>query len=168
MLELRLFYALVFFFKQKTAYEMRISDWSSDVCSSDLTDCAATDIPSPTSSSAKAWRNPSCVPLITPESYPNMKPPIVATATISAIRPLLTRSSVPSVIPVSPCRPILVDRMNRHVSASSALRELFLAGRPSYASVRHRRDAAPRRSAAPPNRGSRIRNPTTPPPPPPP
>src|SRR3546814_9632002 len=28
----------VFFFKQKTAYEMRISDWSSDVCSSDLLD----------------------------------------------------------------------------------------------------------------------------------
>src|SRR3546814_6705594 len=27
----------LFFFKQKTAYEMRISDWSSDVCSSDLT-----------------------------------------------------------------------------------------------------------------------------------
>src|SRR3546814_2087508 len=31
-----LFYVVVFFFKQKTAYEMRISDWSSDVCSSDL------------------------------------------------------------------------------------------------------------------------------------
>src|SRR3546814_9998605 len=28
--------SLIFFFKQKTAYEMRISDWSSDVCSSDL------------------------------------------------------------------------------------------------------------------------------------
>src|SRR3546814_5858123 len=27
---------MVFFFKQKTAYEVRISDWSSDVCSSDL------------------------------------------------------------------------------------------------------------------------------------
>src|SRR3546814_4246512 len=27
---------IVFFFKQKTAYDMRISDWSSDVCSSDL------------------------------------------------------------------------------------------------------------------------------------
>src|SRR3546814_13815518 len=27
---------MVFFFEQKTAYEMRISDWSSDVCSSDL------------------------------------------------------------------------------------------------------------------------------------
>src|SRR3546814_20886172 len=30
-----------FFFKQKTAYEMRISDWSSDVCSSDLDDLPA-------------------------------------------------------------------------------------------------------------------------------
>src|SRR3546814_7386060 len=30
-----------FFFKQKTAYEMRISDWSSDVCSSDLVASAA-------------------------------------------------------------------------------------------------------------------------------
>src|SRR3546814_9406909 len=30
-----------FFFKQKTAYEMRISDWSSDVCSSDLADFCA-------------------------------------------------------------------------------------------------------------------------------
>src|SRR3546814_12600300 len=29
-------YCYFFFFKQKTAYEMRISDWSSDVCSSDL------------------------------------------------------------------------------------------------------------------------------------
>src|SRR3546814_972097 len=30
---------MFFFFKQKTAYEMRISDWSSDVCSSDLGGC---------------------------------------------------------------------------------------------------------------------------------
>src|SRR3546814_1567920 len=29
-------FVIFFFFKQKTAYEMRISDWSSDVCSSDL------------------------------------------------------------------------------------------------------------------------------------
>src|SRR3546814_6108134 len=34
------FVCLVFFFKQKTAYEMRISDWSSDVCSSDLVPAA--------------------------------------------------------------------------------------------------------------------------------
>src|SRR3546814_2840282 len=31
-----MYFVLFFFFKQKTAYEMRISDWSSDVCSSDL------------------------------------------------------------------------------------------------------------------------------------
>src|SRR3546814_9839285 len=36
-------YLLFFFFKQKTAYEMRISDWSSDVCSSDLSDRTFTD-----------------------------------------------------------------------------------------------------------------------------
>src|SRR3546814_13766854 len=35
----------VFFFKQKTAYEMRISDWSSDVCSSDLARDPAGDRP---------------------------------------------------------------------------------------------------------------------------
>src|SRR3546814_1604000 len=31
-----MYMCMFFFFKQKTAYEMRISDWSSDVCSSDL------------------------------------------------------------------------------------------------------------------------------------
>src|SRR3546814_3987085 len=36
MLVLRSYYVYVLFFKQRTAYEMRISDWSSDVCSSDL------------------------------------------------------------------------------------------------------------------------------------
>src|SRR3546814_5524615 len=41
----------LFFFKQKTAYEMRISDWSSDVCSSDLVafpdTCVGTDSHTP-------------------------------------------------------------------------------------------------------------------------
>src|SRR3546814_20944165 len=36
---------MFFFFKQKTAYEMRISDWSSDVCSSDLGPLAETVAP---------------------------------------------------------------------------------------------------------------------------
>src|SRR3546814_3287651 len=38
-----------FFFKQKTAYELRISDWSSDVCSSDLRETLARVAPLPTS-----------------------------------------------------------------------------------------------------------------------
>src|SRR3546814_4550712 len=42
-----------FFFKQKTAYEMRISDWSSDVCSSDLW-CAAMPRPPPMTTTRKA------------------------------------------------------------------------------------------------------------------
>src|SRR3546814_4708602 len=36
MLYMLFLFVVFFFFKQKTAYEMRISDWSSDVCSSDL------------------------------------------------------------------------------------------------------------------------------------
>src|SRR3546814_12069713 len=36
-------FIMFFFFKQKTAYEMRISDWSSDVCSSDLGVCSFDD-----------------------------------------------------------------------------------------------------------------------------
>src|SRR3546814_11061495 len=39
---------LFFFFKQKTAYEMRISDWSSDVCSSDLQNGLRIDMPEET------------------------------------------------------------------------------------------------------------------------
>src|SRR3546814_4336813 len=47
-----------FFFEQKTAYEMRISDWSSDVCSSDLSSlrsaCVASVEPLPGSDNPKA------------------------------------------------------------------------------------------------------------------
>src|SRR3546814_4413466 len=57
-----LFYSLLFvfffFFKQKTAYEMRISDWSSDVCSSDLSSsCSAAHCTA--SSGAKPSRSPA-------------------------------------------------------------------------------------------------------------
>src|SRR3546814_8102999 len=43
----------IFFFKQKTAYEMRISDWSSDVCSSDLPSTAP---PRMAASVHESWR----------------------------------------------------------------------------------------------------------------
>src|SRR3546814_8936624 len=49
-----LIFCVFFFFKQKTAYEMRISDWSSDVCSSDL------HLASPST-----WRPTSASPLYT-------------------------------------------------------------------------------------------------------
>src|SRR3546814_8944832 len=50
---------LFFFFKQKTAYEMRISDWSSDVCSSDLarpSPAARRRSPAPRQSAARSLR----------------------------------------------------------------------------------------------------------------
>src|SRR3546814_10198372 len=50
----------VFFFKQKTAYEMRISDWSSDVCSSDLVGTQSTQVVASSVTGALAhWRNAS-------------------------------------------------------------------------------------------------------------
>src|SRR3546814_8640382 len=45
-----------FFFKQKTAYEMRISDWSSDVCSSDLECRGATRLRMASSSQRRETR----------------------------------------------------------------------------------------------------------------
>src|SRR3546814_4478753 len=38
------YFSCLFFFKQKTAYEMRISDWSSDVCSSDLPEALVAEV----------------------------------------------------------------------------------------------------------------------------
>src|SRR3546814_5187009 len=46
-----------FFFKQKTAYEMRISDWSSDVCSSDLLAIFLADMYARPSKRGGAWMN---------------------------------------------------------------------------------------------------------------
>src|SRR3546814_4233727 len=50
---------VIFFFKQKTAYEMRISDWSSDVCSSDL--CALRLRRCPLCCACKRNMKPLCV-----------------------------------------------------------------------------------------------------------
>src|SRR3546814_478215 len=49
---------MFFFFKQKTAYEMRISDWSSDVCSSDLCSSPTWPTPSPPSSARSSSAEP--------------------------------------------------------------------------------------------------------------
>src|SRR3546814_4208449 len=50
---------LFFFFKQKTAYEMRISDWSSDVCSSDLLWTVASVESGPTASVTLTLTSPA-------------------------------------------------------------------------------------------------------------
>src|SRR3546814_4555613 len=51
---------LVVFFKQKTAYEVLISDWSSDLCSSDLMVCAAAPIIRTAGDAARLFRARLC------------------------------------------------------------------------------------------------------------
>src|SRR3546814_9523363 len=70
------FVFLFFFFKQKTAYDMRISDWSSDVCSSDLSELLV---------NKKGWY----IDLATPER-------VISAPTISGTAMLLS-----SVIPAT-------------------------------------------------------------------
>src|SRR3546814_7538250 len=63
-----------FIFKQKTAYEMRISDWSSDVCSSDLFSTALRQSAHPlrvaTSQSYRQWLIPFAPPSMPSKSWP--------------------------------------------------------------------------------------------------
>src|SRR3546814_15171666 len=82
----------VFFFKQKTAYEMRISDWSSDVCSSDLASFAqARGVPvvaitdSVLSPLAKLAVSTIVVPTESPSFLHSMSPAFVVAEILGAL-----------------------------------------------------------------------------------
>src|SRR3546814_1327013 len=72
-----------FFFKQKTAYEMRISDWSSDVCSSDLAgDRVAFALLLAQALDVRDWKKGECDPIpgktmpsmaVVERDYPNTR-----------------------------------------------------------------------------------------------
>src|SRR3546814_5244137 len=69
-------FVLFFFFKQRTAYEMRISDWSSDVCSSDLVDARLARVErSAPRAVARPYRKAG-----TPSPKPSAKPAAAAPA----------------------------------------------------------------------------------------
>src|SRR3546814_14469912 len=55
-----------FFFKQKTAYEMRISDWSSDVCSSDLVATKSTRNSTYHAMTRRAWKKKLLITVAVP------------------------------------------------------------------------------------------------------
>src|SRR3546814_5753582 len=57
-------YVVFFCFKQNTAYEVRISDWSSDVCSSDLVKGIAINGVTPTTESISSFKYPAARPLV--------------------------------------------------------------------------------------------------------
>src|SRR3546814_9805024 len=74
---------MFFFFKQKTAYEMRISDWSSDVCSSDLSDsseiCCCCCAGGADGCTARAGASPGGRIAISPNLQSNRRRPNVRT-----------------------------------------------------------------------------------------
>src|SRR3546814_2243996 len=74
-----------FFFKQKTAYEMRISDWSSDVCSSDLNVAGATVVNRTVMQEARPVQH--SVTQVSRQQYANLHPnrqPAIRPATAQA------------------------------------------------------------------------------------
>src|SRR3546814_2672609 len=74
--EIYVLYVLVFFFfKQKTAYEMRISDWSSDVCSSDLCDSLAPSLAAAGRARLSGSRGPTGLPTIANPSREHNRAP---------------------------------------------------------------------------------------------
>src|SRR3546814_10088372 len=70
MWEICFFHLSLFFFKQKTAYEMRISDWSSDVCSSDLRPFFFYPAPSLPTSPVLRWPWTAVDHFIEPSEHP--------------------------------------------------------------------------------------------------
>src|SRR3546814_16548582 len=90
-----------FFFKQKTAYEMRISDWSSDVCSSDLGQVGI--------AGAQPWRDttiaPHALPQVqhvasgSPRSQPRTNPAMTAPPAPSPLHTPISKLSPPPPSP---------------------------------------------------------------------
>src|SRR3546814_13323260 len=78
-----------FFFKQKTAYEMRISDWSSDVCSSDLAWIFRSASRGPSRPlGLKIWAStccPTAAPIAAPTGPPTIPPTTVSTTVALAV-----------------------------------------------------------------------------------
>src|SRR3546814_5013303 len=90
----------VFFFKQKTAYEMRISDWSSDVCSSDLAPkTAIKEQPKRTPASEQATKPKYDFYTLLPES--------------EVILPPEAKQPEPPVKPVTPEEAAKIDEIGR-------------------------------------------------------
>src|SRR3546814_5016990 len=79
-----------FFFKQRTAYEMRISDWSSDVCSSDLSFARPGRSDSAAVSALKIFTDVESVAMISPGAAPSSR------AILSPIRRGAVDHSAPS------------------------------------------------------------------------
>src|SRR3546814_2246461 len=74
MFVLCVLFVFFFFFKQKTAYEMRISDWSSDVCSSDIAFLVSSEVVSGPGVSRYGSRSTPCMCFASVGGRPSRSP----------------------------------------------------------------------------------------------
>src|SRR3546814_10681656 len=121
-----MFGVVFFFFKQKTAYEMRISDWSSDVCSSDLSGFERTwDPPGRLTSSGPC--SPTSVMLLRtpPVAAVPTTPPVARRATLAASAPMPSWTVRTYVVAVLPFR--LASRSEEHTSELKSLMRISYA-----------------------------------------
>src|SRR3546814_8640862 len=115
-----LFFVFFFFFKQKTAYEMRISDWSSDVCSSDLPHLESPSSSLPASAEAVAIQAMDCISCTRSGSYQLVG---IATFRDQAIGRFPRRSvrSLPASLATT------LDRSEEHTSELQSLMRISYA-----------------------------------------
>src|SRR3546814_16071062 len=112
---------MFFFFKQKTAYEMRISDWSSDVCSSDLAQVTVPKLaPLPLPPAPPAPPKPPKPP----KAPPPPAAPTAPQAMTSALPPAPPAVSGPPAPPAAP------DGAGTFTFVADAGRSVTFAGRP--------------------------------------
>src|SRR3546814_15229020 len=99
-----------FFCKQKTAYDMRISDWSSDVCSSDLAEFKAT-VKAAAATKAPAIVKEAAAPAAAPERpkavVPASPAPKASAASTAPAAPVI-KAEPPAAEPVAPSTPVEV------------------------------------------------------------
>src|SRR3546814_9340857 len=141
---------ILFFFKQKTAYEVRISDWSSDVCSSDL--LPAADVPP---YDREVYQRE--VGLLTEWYCPAIGLPVDEVgyaAAWDAVLPIVERSASPVVTVLRDYHAeniMLIDRAESHGLGLLDFQDA-LAGHPAYDLVSllqdARRDVSPALEAA--------------------
>src|SRR3546814_3460910 len=110
-----------FFYKQKTAYEMRISDLSSDVCSSDLRSSEAARWPPPSTSRRVMPRPPRWVSVASSETWPSASVATCTTSTPASWKACRRAEELPS------CVTSRVGRSEEHTSELQSLMRISYA-----------------------------------------
>src|SRR3546814_3963153 len=115
-----LFILVFFFFKQKTAYEMRISDWSSDVCSSDLGMSHAGEAGEDQHQACQERQKGSHEPALTTERFPchcnNSRAGAFAARHAGQASPSTRHAERRKITAINP--PTMIDRKSTRLNSS--------------------------------------------------